>query len=315
MDSYPCKLIGLIDPKFLCLSIPSSIDVCGKFALRNIVSDEIWYLSKLREDFKPSPFRSLPPLTPDHCVLEVNAPEATASVATPTDDILESLFTSSSALLTRSLTLLRLSSSCPIGLTNMWMLSGGPWAQLLGVDHSDRILGCADDITIQFDLPQALEKLQQLVADFWDRDKSIEEENPVRWFNKSYAEIHLEDKLVDLIFALEQIYLRKESERSYLSYKLCLRGAFLLAQSSAFPDDRKQIFKNLHDGYKKRNKIVHDGISLTPDTQPLIKKLEDYLRISIPLYLKGKMLSRAKDSAKITDFWNDLILSAPKDTS
>ena len=148
-------------------------------------------------------------------------------------------------------------------------------------------------------LPSDRSQMESFVGRFWDR--KVEADNVVRLFNKSFIERDLEDKLNDLVFALEQLYLRDESEKTYLTYKLAMKCAFLLSED---PVSRKQIFKNVREGYTTRSKIVHRGKRLTDneETMNLIIKLEEYLRKSIRLYLENAEIFK---SPKL----DDLILS------
>ncbi len=72
-----------------------------------------------------------------------------------------------------------------------------------------------------------LETIKKLFAAHWSRD--LTETPGLRWFNKAYVEINDDDRLAHLVFGLEQLLLRGETERSYFSFKMALRGAWLLS--------------------------------------------------------------------------------------
>jgi len=203
------------------------------------------------------------------------------------------------AVIARALTLFRLYSSGKISIRQKWMttahdsvLHGSP--QEITYSHQ---LGDNSSYGQMYTLPKDISELKSLISRLWSQ--KIEEIGVVRWFNKSFAEIYLEDRLTDLVFALEQIYLKDEGEKSYLSYKFALRGAFLLAESRK---ERHDIFKTLRDGYRKRSAIVHSGKEIRGEKErELVTLLEKYLRISILKYLENPKKFKTK-------FWDELIL-------
>ena len=67
-----------------------------------------------------------------------------------------------------------------------------------------------------------------------------------------------------------------------LSYKLALRGAFLLGKG---PRERKIIFSRLREAYKIRGRIVH-GSSPPPDIGEVVDYTEDYLRKSLVKFMR-----------------------------
>ena len=88
---------------------------------------------------------------------------------------------------------------------------------------------------------------------FWG--KKLEKEPGVRWLNKAADEFYEEDRFAHLVFGLEQLLLRDETERSYLNYKRAIRGAWLLGRDR---QGRKNVFQRLREAYKLRT-VFHDG--------------------------------------------------------
>jgi len=79
----------------------------------------------------------------------------------------------------------------------------------------------------------------------------------LRWLNKAYAERNFDDRLAHLVFGLEQVLLSDESEKSYLSFKMALRGSWLLEPD---PKKRTDLFRMLKKAYGLRSKIAHGGL-------------------------------------------------------
>ena len=100
------------------------------------------------------------------------------------------------------------------------------------------------------------------------------EKPAIRYFNKSYHEPYTNDQLLDLVFALENLYLENKGE---FRYKLSMRGAYVLGDDTK---SRKEIFQDLKKAYDIRCKIVHgrQGVDADPE---LVWRVREYLRKSI----------------------------------
>ena len=101
------------------------------------------------------------------------------------------------------------------------------------------------------------------------------------YFNKSYNEPYTpRDSFLDLMFALENIYLR--GDQLELGYKLRLRAAFVLAENY---EDRKNVFEVLKKSYKVRGQIVHGEKSTNLSYDDLFE-LRNLVRKSFLMFLK-----------------------------
>jgi len=130
----------------------------------------------------------------------------------------------------------------------------------------------------------------------------------LRRFNYALIESEQEDKLIDIMIALEALYLKELDE---LKYRLSLRIAILLGKT----DEQRMIIKNfIGESYKVRSMVVHGKkikkikiedkhISL----KELILKLKSYLRQSIYIFLKLKEIYYDHDS--IIDMLEKAILN------
>lgn len=107
----------------------------------------------------------------------------------------------------------------------------------------------------------------------------VEDENiALRWFNKSYHEFYNEDRLLDLVFAIENIYLKGDKEKQSLRYKFAVRAACYLAKS---PQRRKLLYNFLSDIYKYRNRIAHGDEIPLYNPHKTLPELEDVVRKSL----------------------------------
>lgn len=95
----------------------------------------------------------------------------------------------------------------------------------------------------------------------WESIKNISEERqqalhiPVNRFYESYLRDTIEDKIIDLMIALESIFLEANIQGE-LRYRMALKIASLLGNN--YPE-RKRIFKFMINAYDLRSKIVHGG--------------------------------------------------------
>lgn len=102
-----------------------------------------------------------------------------------------------------------------------------------------------------------------------------------RYFNKSYEETDTPpDSFVDLIIALESLYLKGESLE--LGYKLAMRMSHVLGKD---PSARKRIFDKMKGAYKIRGKIVHGKKRPVIDSTMLLE-IRKYARESLQIFIK-----------------------------
>ena len=267
-------------------NIVDPIEVADKFVLRKPYETEMNFVNQTIKDA----FSQLPPIKSNYPLLEVN--EGISGASTP-EEHRQNVERDGENLILRAVTFLRLFRPGHLGFICYFV----PLARTNDCGYSFRhtylqTIPQWKNYPRSYNLPGDLSPMKSFVSQFWN--EKVEVNNVVRLFNKSFIERHLEDKLNDLVFALEQLYLREESERSYLSYKLAIRCAFLLAED---PRSRRQIFKNVREGYKARSRIVHSGTRLEDDeeTMSLIIKLEIYLTRSIMLYLENAEMFKSSE--------------------
>lgn len=110
--------------------------------------------------------------------------------------------------------------------------------------------------------------------------------NALHYFYYAVNSKRREDVLIDLIIALESLYMR---EREELRYRLSLRVAALIGEMY---DDRTPIdvFEDIKQLYDKRSRVLH-GKQKVEISFDEIQKLKDYARCSIKiisLLLEGR---------------------------
>jgi len=102
-------------------------------------------------------------------------------------------------------------------------------------------------------------------------------------FNRSYADVYLEDKLIDLCIAIEALFLRGEKQHSDLGMGqvVGLACSMLIGNNIT---ERTDIQKNIVSSFSLRNKVVH-GQEIDPNRRKRIEEIlpdfENYLRRSI----------------------------------
>ena len=125
----------------------------------------------------------------------------------------------------------------------------------------------------------------------------------VRWI-KSKTSRARQDKIIDLVIALEALYLSDRDGNSELSFQFRLRASWHLGKDQAH---RKELMKDFRKIYDWRSTLVHTGklpnktkrTSYTPEEiEAFIAKAQDLCRDSIMKIL---------EDGKFPD-WNDLIL-------
>lgn len=269
--------------------IEKPVEIARKFVLRKPYRTE---MNEINLTIK-NHFSHLPPIQSDYPLLEVNEKISSGNTFA---EHRRSVKTDGENIILRAITFLRLFQFGHLGFFCYFVPLAKEEHCAYSFQYSHpHIVPKWDNYSVPYSLPRELSQMESFVGQFWNCN--IEEINAVRLFNKSFIERDLEDKLNDLVFALEHLYLREEGERSYLSYKLAMRCAFMLSEDTA---SRKQIFKNVREGYKTRSKIIHSGKRLVDneETMSLIIELEEYLRKSIRTYLEDAALFK---SSKLDD--------------
>jgi hypothetical protein len=129
---------------------------------------------------------------------------------------------------------------------------------------------------------------------FWSTYQKVKQlkrnriETATRRFNFAYERSRPEDRLIDYMIAFETLL---SNERvGELSYRLSLRGAALLGTS---PEEREGICQALHNGYRERSTIVHEGThrqTIKLDNNEMLFKefvdvIEGYLRSTIKKFV------------------------------
>ena len=99
--------------------------------------------------------------------------------------------------------------------------------------------------------------------------------NALNYFCHALDGISNEEKLIDLMIAMESLFSR---ERQELRLRISLRSAFLLSVGKE--DERSSIFKTVYGLYNKRSKIVH-GVERVDLSHEEIMILVSYVRESI----------------------------------
>ena len=127
-----------------------------------------------------------------------------------------------------------------------------------------------------------------------------------RWI-KSKTSQTPEDKIIDLVIALEALYLSDSDGNSELSFQLRLRAAWHLGRGQAH---REELMKDFSKIYDWRSKVVHTGklpkktrgTSFTwQEIAEFTEKVQDLCRDSIMKILADGIFPDRND-------WNDLIL-------
>ena len=110
------------------------------------------------------------------------------------------------------------------------------------------------------------------------------------YFNKSYEESHTpRDSFVDLIIALENLYLKGEGQE--LGYKLRMRMSHVLSKDI---ETRKQIFKNMKEAYNLRSQVIHGTKRYSIDSSMLLE-IRDYVRKSLCIFIRNHTLGENLD--------------------
>ena len=127
---------------------------------------------------------------------------------------------------------------------------------------------------------------------------------PINRWIKSKANKDPEDKIIDLVIALEALYLLDRDEKSELSFQFRLRASWHLGKDKEY---RETLMKDFRKMYDWRSKVAHTGklpnkTKKTPFTrqeiEKFIEKAQDLCRDSIIKIL---------EDGKFPD-WSSLIL-------
>ena len=112
-------------------------------------------------------------------------------------------------------------------------------------------------------------------------------------FHTALQENFLEDRLLNLITALEGLYLPDTSQE--LKYKLAVRAAIILGKT---PKERNKIFDVLRKAYDLRSRIVHcdKDITLDPD---IVNKVEEITRNSLKIFIRKPELHNDTELDKL----------------
>lgn len=162
-------------------------------------------------------------------------------------------------------------------------------------------------------------KLLELVTGF-DRQKHGFLDIALRRFNAAVAEERPEDRLLDLVIALEAILLhgpQKEELRGEKRFRFSINGAYLL---STEPQERKRIFRELREAYDRRSGVVHGGklpahISITGkklSAKEFAGIVEAHTRHIVRHILE---LACKPNAPKHLVPWSDLVLGLPPASS
>jgi Apea-like HEPN len=103
------------------------------------------------------------------------------------------------------------------------------------------------------ELPKFWSWLQATKQTSQDRDTGI----ALRRFDRAVGEGNFDDRIIDVCVALDALYAQGTSDE--LTYKVCVRAAFLLGDQSG---GRKYIFNLLHEAYTQRGSVVHGSRSV-----------------------------------------------------
>jgi hypothetical protein len=115
---------------------------------------------------------------------------------------------------------------------------------------------------------------------FWNQFKKTKNQFPnnikffLRWFNKSYTEQEVLDRLLDLAIALEVLFKEHSS-------RLDLYLAHFIGSSK---DERLKINKDIKELRKIRNDVVHSGYGECK--QEFVNLIENYYRLSMQKFLE-----------------------------
>ena len=112
----------------------------------------------------------------------------------------------------------------------------------------------------------------------------------INYFNKSYSEYFLSNIFLDIMFVLENLFLRNINQE--LKYKLSMRMAYVLGGNDR--TKRKDIFTFIKKSYDIRSKIVHGSKIPDLDMQEIFK-LRELTKDSLRIFFKERELYLGKN--------------------
>lgn len=259
--------------------------------LRNLTTEELDDINEVIQI--GSPF-GIGPLTAESLVLEIKANTLPTFKSEKDEERTRRI---ADGLVGKALTLLRLANAGPIGIrffvypmTNAKRPEYGffqvGFLPLIRLPEADRYP----------DPDSAETNLKTVFKNHWNRNLDVVP--GIRWLEKTYGELHPEDRLAQIVFGLEQLLLRDESERTYLTFKMALRGAYLLAPAD---ETRFKVFADLQRAYSVRSKVAHGTKrTLERDEFEILGRAEDYLRRLILLFLDDEKRFNQKELTRLT---------------
>ena len=201
---------------------------------------------------------------------------------------------------------LSLACNSSVQITDSWEFIAEN--EFFNVSHGI-IRGITSPVRLSGDSNKQAEKAQVdeakcLYGNLINPDSSEQLQIPIdRWVKSKTSQI-LEDKIIDLVIALESLYLSDRDGNSELSFQFRLRASWHLGKDK---EHRETLMKDFSKIYDWRSKVVHTGklpnkTKKTPFTRQeiegFIEKVQDLCRESIVKIL---------EEGKFPD-WNDLIL-------
>ena len=130
-----------------------------------------------------------------------------------------------------------------------------------------------------------IELLNKFFIEHDDIFSTSEFDLAVRYFNRSYSQHFLASQYLDIIFILENLFLRNTFQE--LSYKLSMRMAYVLGGNDK--EKREEIFNFIKKSYDIRSKIVHGSKFQGLDEQRM-SKLRILTKDSLKNFFKNKDL-------------------------
>jgi hypothetical protein len=100
-------------------------------------------------------------------------------------------------------------------------------------------------------LKKTIEKYDSTKSIFQNKNQAFLK-NAIDYYYRSLGDDRLEEKLIDLMIALESLFSKENDE---LALRYSLRAAFLLGVGKE--DERSLIVENMKKLYRKRSKVVH----------------------------------------------------------
>jgi hypothetical protein len=132
-------------------------------------------------------------------------------------------------------------------------------------------------------LEKTLKKYEEVKASIFRQKKKRFLKNAMDYYSRSLGDDLLEEKLVDLMIALESLFSKETQE---LRLRISQRASFFLCVGQE--NTQPEIFKDIYNLYGKRSKVVH-GTEDVKLERTEIKRLENYVRDSIERFIHIEM--------------------------